>query len=307
MAKKFYYLFFLLLMIIGFVAWNDLPQSYAVSGQISLHSQLLIPHAGNNRWENSANRIQNNGIVQAVIQDSQKRPGGIPVSNSDSGIILTFDDKSVDDWYSFLVLNNKYGVRATFYVSSFHTLDLDKLIKLKLLQDAHNEIGYHTTNHINALRFLKQNSMDDYMKSEIFPDFNLMKEKGFHVQSMAYPYGAGNGDLDKELLKYFKNVRYTSYPQKDKRIADLDSVYLKNKHQKVVSAVGIDNGYGHSLEEIFQGIDRAYNNHEILVLYGHVLSNKPGSLNTNMDRLETIIQYAQKKGMKFHTISDLDN
>ncbi|RNC29129.1 MAG: hypothetical protein AWM53_00778 [Candidatus Dichloromethanomonas elyunquensis] len=309
MTKKVHSLFFVFLLIIGLIAWNDLPQAYPASGVISAHSQPQFGNEGKNVEEKSINKTSKQDVIQAINQAPLTNSRGSAIQSFASelspGIILTFDDKSVDDWYSFLVLNNKYGVKATFYVSFFHTLNLNQLIELKLLQDAKNEIAYHTTNHVNALKYLKANSMDDYLNSEIFPDLNLMKEKGFRVQDLAYPYGAGNKELDQELLQYFKTVRYTAYPPKNKKIADFNPVYLKDKRQRVLNAVGIDNGYGHTDEEIFQGIDRAYNNHETLLLYGHVISNKPGNANTSMQRLETIIQYAQKKGMTFHTVSEL--
>jgi collagenase-like PrtC family protease len=56
------------------------------------------------------------------------------------------------------------------------------------------------------------------------------------------------------------------------------------------------------LEEIFEGIDFAYQNNEIIVFYGHGISDKPGKLNTSMDKLEAIIQYAYEKGMNFYTV-----
>jgi len=234
-----------------------------------------------------------------VSQTSDKKSPGT------AGIVITFDDNNVDEWYSFLVLSNKYGAKATFYVSHFDTLSLDQIVKLQVLQEAKNEIGYHTLHHLNALKYLQEKPMDDYIQKEILQGLALMRENGLQVSSFAYPYGAGNAQLDKELFKHFNNVRYTAYPAKGKKIKDLDSVFLKNKKQKVISAVGIDNGYEHDLAEIFAGIDRAFNNNEILVLYAHVLSNKPGKLNVSMEKLEAIICYAQEKGMKFYTVAEL--
>lgn len=258
----------------------------------------------NNKTDKNAKTNQNDKKNKqksntAVSKTSDKKSPGT------AGIVITFDDNNVNDWYSFLVLSNKYGAKATFYVSHFDTLSLDQIVKLQVLQDAKNEIGYHTLHHLNALKYLEEKPVDEYIQKEIQQGLALMQANGLKVASFAYPYGVGSAQLDKELLKYFNNVRYTAYPAKDKKIKDLNSVFLKNKKQKVISAVGIDNGYEHDLSEIFQGIDRASNNNEVLVLYGHVISNKPGKLNVSMEKLEAIIRYAQEKGMKFYTVAEL--
>jgi peptidoglycan/xylan/chitin deacetylase (PgdA/CDA1 family) len=225
---------------------------------------------------------------------------------SESGIILTFDDRSIDDWYSFLSFNNKYGAKATFYISHFHKLNIKELTKLKVLQDYKNEIGYHTLNHLNAKEIIEEESLNYYIQTEILPGIVLMEESGFQVKSFAYPFGVGSRETDREILNYFKNIRYTSYPGKDKKIKDMNSIYLKNRRKKIIEAVGIDNGYEHSLEEIFEGIDRAHKNNEIIILYGHAISDNPGKYNISKEKLEAIIKHAYTKGMKFYTVFELD-
>jgi peptidoglycan/xylan/chitin deacetylase (PgdA/CDA1 family) len=306
MSRRTYSLFLLFLLLVGLIAWHNLPQAHAVSGNDAIPSgksaSAVVPAGGQMSTPEKNSEEKN---IKPAVANPDPGAGLNSAAQPITGIVLTFDDKSVDEWYSFLVFNHKYGVKATFYVSFFYKMDLDQIIKLKLLQDAKNEIGYHTMNHLNALKYIKENSMEAYIDNEILPGLNLMRQKGFDVKSFAYPYGVGSPDLDKELLKYFKTVRYTAYPAKGKKLADVSSAYLKDKRQRVISAVGIDNGYGNSTEDILQGIDKAYNKHELLLLYGHVISDKPGSQNTSMKRLETIIQYAQKKGMQFHTASEL--
>lgn len=247
----------------------------------------------------------------ALPPDSKDNPAAepekavlAPVVPNTSGVVFTFDDNNIDEWYSFLEFNIRYGAKATFYVCSFDKLSEKEYAELKDLQKANNEIGYHTLNHLNALKLIKEKSIDYYLQTEILPGIALMREKGFEAKSFAYPFGAGNEELDKELLKYFSNVRYTAYSYHTK-IKDMDSVYLKNRKTKVTQAVGIDDGYGHSLQEILEGIDRARKNNEVILFYGHKIARMPGKYHVSMDRLEAIIKYVSAKGMKFYTISEL--
>ena len=38
---------------------------------------------------------------------------------NEPGIVLTFDDDRVDNWYSFLPLFDSLGVKATFYICKY--------------------------------------------------------------------------------------------------------------------------------------------------------------------------------------------
>ena len=139
----------------------------------------------------------------------------------------------------------------------------------------------------------------------------MMEEEGFHVKNFAYPYGAGNRELDNELLKYFDTVRYTFDPGKNEKISNIRSIYIQNnktsvREQRVLHAVGIDNAYEYDLTEIFQGIDHAYNSNQLIILYAHGISDKPDNYGTNPEKLRAIIQYAYDRGMKFYTVSDLE-
>src|SRR5260221_13015823 len=42
------------------------------------------------------------------------------------GIALTFDDYSIDNWFKYLPLLDSFGVKATFYISSYHLLTPQK-------------------------------------------------------------------------------------------------------------------------------------------------------------------------------------
>lgn len=65
-------------------------------------------------------------------------------TNTKAGIVLSFDDKSIDDWYSLRELFKGNGVRATFFVCNFQDLTDKEVSMLKDLQADGHEIGSHS-------------------------------------------------------------------------------------------------------------------------------------------------------------------
>src|SRR6478735_3745778 len=86
------------------------------------------------------------------------RRGNLP----DGYIALTFDDAYISNWYNYLPVLESLGIKATFYISSYHSLSaLDKQ-KLAEIKTRGHEIAYHTSNHLNLLTLL--NSTDGLTK-----------------------------------------------------------------------------------------------------------------------------------------------
>jgi len=256
--------------------------------------------------KNSKTKDGKSGQPQAPAQ-TENKDGSNPREEKEniSGIVLTFDDNFVDQWYSFLNLNQRYGAKGTFYVCYPDQFTEEQLRKLMDLQAANNEIGYHTLNHINSVQYVQENSLENFIAAEILSGVDFLQEKGFHIQSFAYPYGVGNREIDRELLKYFKNLRYTAYLNQNKQITEVYRAYMRSPYPQITYAIGIDNVYGISLEDIYRGIDRAYENNEILMLYAHGISDSGERYVTSLDRLEQIAKYIVQKNMKFYTVSEL--
>ena len=51
------------------------------------------------------------------------------------------------------------------------------------------------------------NTIANYIESEIIPEIDSMKSYGFEPITFAYPYGANNGKLDSTLLNHFVLLR----------------------------------------------------------------------------------------------------
>src|SRR3954466_6608822 len=86
----------------------------------------------------------------------------------DGGIVLTFDDNYIDDWYKYLPVLDSFGAKATFYVSHYTYLTPQQKAKLKIIEQHGNEIGFHTTHHANLVNLLKTKSLADVMHQEVF-------------------------------------------------------------------------------------------------------------------------------------------
>ena len=229
-----------------------------------------------------------------------------PVSNcKEGGIVITFDDAYIDEWYSIRDLLNTYKAKATFFVSHFDYLNEDQIKKLMILRNDGHEISLHGLRHLNAVNFVRDNSVGKYLEVEIYPAINVMKKRGICPLSFAYPFGAHTSRIDNALLISFKHLRATAYTNKTKRIIDLNQIYYKCSNEKIMYGVGIDNNYKNSIEEIHKGLKKALEKKEIIILYAHKTSNKTGDYNTPIDRLEAILKYASENGLKFYRVSDL--
>ena len=51
--------------------------------------------------------------------------------NNKSGVIFTFDDKNINNWYSYRQFFLDNNVKCTFYIVRYHTLTKDQILKLK--------------------------------------------------------------------------------------------------------------------------------------------------------------------------------
>ena len=69
-------------------------------------------------------------------------------------IVLTFDDRHIDEWYKADSIFSIYNWKATFCVSAYGTLTENQKLKLLSLQNNGNEIALHGTHHYNALEYL---------------------------------------------------------------------------------------------------------------------------------------------------------
>jgi hypothetical protein len=116
------------------------------------------------------------------------------------GLALSFDDSSVDAWYSLRDLFAQYNARVTFFVTRYAILyDYQRGELAELAADGH-DLEAHTVKHLRAPQYVEDHGLDAYLADEAQPSIDVLRGDGYDVQAFAYPFGARTGELDDALL-----------------------------------------------------------------------------------------------------------
>ncbi len=247
---------------------------------------------------------QSSGEIAAGLKEAQR-------SAVKGGVAITFDDASIDEWYSILDLLDKYDAKVTFFVTHWDKLDSEQIRKLKVLQNAGHEIGCHGLTHKSLNDYESSTKgLVDYMKEEIFPAINIMVDNGFMPLNFAYVKGwLGASPIKSHglLLQYFHYVRVT-HGVAPSKIPDEDLLYHKcGSNRRDIRALGIEDGSNCKLEDIQAGLRRAAERDEIMVFYAHIPSDEPGINRISIARLEAILKTSSELGLNFYRVQDLLN
>ena len=223
------------------------------------------------------------------------------VTLSKGGIALTFDDYSIDNWHKYMKLFDSLNVKATFYISNFNRLNREQKIKLHELQNHGHEIAFHSTNHVNFLKYANENKCDKLLKEEVLDGLHLMNNDGFYPTTFAYPYGQHNEILDKLLLKYFKSVRALN------GTTNLDKSLSKLESNRIIYGLGIDESSKRNLDKIKDLLSQAQQNNSCAVLLVHNIERSDITMQCPLWKLKEIILKAKSLNLKFYTISEISN
>lgn len=226
------------------------------------------------------------------------------IKPSIAGVILSFDDAYVNDWFVTDHELKKYAWKGTFFVSKINTLKHYQIQKLLKLQKEGHEIAGHGLNHYNAADFLRIHTINEYMHQEINPMLDLMHFYGLKVSSFAYPYGGRTKKVDAALLEKFKIIRGRAFCEEN---PSKQGCYFN--HSKLVFSFSIDDTHNHfNIPHLLKLLDYAKKNNKILILNSHkTVKNVTGDYQTKNVTLELICQYIKRNNMQFYTLSDLDN
>jgi peptidoglycan/xylan/chitin deacetylase (PgdA/CDA1 family) len=225
-------------------------------------------------------------------------------TNLQSGVVISFDDDYVDEWFEVNTILQSYDWKATFFVTNLNHLSMSKIQKLKDLQSDGHEIGAHGLNHINAPTFISAHGTSEYLNQEIAPLLNLLNSNGLSVTSFAYPYGSRNPTTDNLLLNEFQIIRGTTYGNLDPAS---QNCYYNNS--RLVYGLGIDNNYPHfSISYFLSLLEYAKNNNKIVIFYSHKpVLNIKNDYETEYRTLIEICNYVKTNNMKFYKMSELYN
>ena len=212
-----------------------------------------------------------------------------PIIVSAPGIVLTFDDSHIKEWYDSKDIFKTNGVVVTWFChgwsSSSRPITATEVSKLKDLADDGHEIAYHGKDHLSTNGISAQN----YFSQQITPGIDDMKNKGFSPSSFAYPMISGTP-------KHNKLIR-TALPHVREFFAHVLFIDRSNEAGK----------YGGNIENIKKLMDKLKKEKDIGVLSGHlILPRGQGAYKhtTDKEKILAIIKYAKQIGLRFYTLNE---
>ena len=227
------------------------------------------------------------------------------------GLVLTFDDRNIENWEKQIPLFEKYNAHVTFFIDHFDMLTPDQMRSLRKLKDAGHAIGCHGLRHLRAPDYCEKYSVEKYISDEIEPAIIRMNKEGFHATCFAYPNSAFNELTDQALLKYFRHLRSGCGIEAElkktervfTRIAD-----IKNKGRLDGISFHPKSPSDDLVTQVKQAVGRIKENREILVLYAHDIRNagEEGPKNyITADALEEILSFAASNQIAFYSFDEL--
>jgi peptidoglycan/xylan/chitin deacetylase (PgdA/CDA1 family) len=227
--------------------------------------------------------------------------------NTKSGICISFDDRSINEWFELRDLFNDYNAKVTFFITQFDSLSDVEISKLRILEKDGHEIAFHGTIHVVSEYYIKERSYRAYFNNEINHGLEAMNLAGFSCSSFAYPYGSKYWFTDHLLLRNFNILRSVSVINKENDITKIDDIFFSFNGDKTVSALGIDSNSGLTFELFNKALKRVVKNNEVLLLSGHAPSHKKKAegFTFDVEFLKRILNHSVQEGLKFYTIREL--
>jgi hypothetical protein len=127
------------------------------------------------------------------------------------GLALSFDDTSVDAWVGLLPLFETYHARVTFFVSRYVTMKEEAHAGLQVLAAAGHDIEAHSVRHFRAPDYVDDYGINAYLRDELDPSIQVLRDAGFEVNAFAYPFGARTGELDRAIAKRVPVIRSVAF------------------------------------------------------------------------------------------------
>ncbi len=239
------------------------------------------------------------GLFSMKSNDGPEKPAG---KEYPPGIVLSFDDDYIDDWYEAEKQMEPYHWKATFFICKYELFTPEQKEKLHYLQKKGHDIAGHGYMHRDAVKYTAQFGIERYLNDEIVPMKSAMSRDGFNVHSFAYPEGSRNAALDEALLQDFDIIRGTTYGELDPEVQ-----YCYYEGKRVIYGLGIDDDYKQFNVPYYKRLmDYAKEHHKIVIFYGHkIVKNADERLETPTAALQEICRHATENGLKFYTVDDL--
>ena len=125
-----------------------------------------------------------------------------------TGLCLSFDDNSFDEWFGIRDLLARYDARVTFFVTEYDEATASERAELHALADDGHDIEAHTMRHLHGIDYVGDNGIDAYLRDEVIPSLDILVADGFpRPVAFAYPYGERTDEMDAAILEHVSIVR----------------------------------------------------------------------------------------------------
>lgn len=229
----------------------------------------------------------------------------LPVPDQEKGgIVLTFDDQYIDEWYAFKEKFREYHIKATFFISRPQNLTENQITRLKELNKEGHEVGCHGLNHRNALDFT--DTENQYYLNEVEPATDILESHGFRVHSFAYPFGSSTEKTDSSLEMHVKYIRKATWNRENTTIDNYDEIFAHAHNYRNVSSMGMDINYRITLDNLATAMERAIACNEVLVLHAHRIDTTQEDYTISPDYLENVFRLIDQYGLESLRMSDLE-
>lgn len=129
-----------------------------------------------------------------------------------AGVALALDDNAIESWYAQRELFMAHGARITFFVSRFATRTPEELAMLAQLAADGHSVQAHGVNHLNAETTVPEIGAEAYLRDEVMPSIELLREAGYEVTAYAYPFGRPDAEVNEALLQTVDKIRISPGP-----------------------------------------------------------------------------------------------
>ena len=121
-------------------------------------------------------------------------------------VTLTFDDGWESQYTQALQIMQRYNARGTFYLvpNFFNTPHYMTTDEAKQIEQAGNEIGSHTMNHMNLTQL-----SPDAIAQELVQSKQMLEAQFGPIKNFAAPFGAFNYQVTQEIQKNYASDRTT--------------------------------------------------------------------------------------------------
>ncbi|WP_116947352.1 polysaccharide deacetylase family protein [Jiangella endophytica] len=230
-------------------------------------------------------------------------------------LYLTFDDRSVGQWYSQRELFLELDARVTFFVSHVDGLsDAEATMLRRLSADGH-AVASHGLRHLDAPAFLAEHDADEYASAEIAPSISGLAARGLGRRDFAYPYGRRTTETDTILLQHFSWIRATSPRAADASAHDVLFDPALAHCPRVIAARGIDVGRRGTANPddsavVVSLLDGAAESGRSLCLYAHDIAGHDDGMAGGRnfitpERLRSVLEAAVERGVALRAFDDL--